>query len=165
LRYRFEMTNSADAEGGRRKGGVKAVREGVWRVDVELPREAGEPRRRVSKTVKGSEQDAEAALAALRHDVEQGGPSARRAKRSGGPRGRRRQRGSGGVTKLGHDRWLIGLEGETDPVSGDRRRHTKVVWGSRDEAEAELALLRTQLTAGKLPSGTRARDVAAACES
>ena len=159
------MTNSADAEGGRRRGGVKAVREGVWRVDVELPRQAGEPRRRVSKTVKGSEQDAEAALAALQHDVETGGPSARRAKRSGGPRGRRRQRGSGGLTKLGHDRWLIGLEGETDPVSGDRRRHTKVVWGSRDEAEAELALLRIQLTAGKLPSGTRARDVAAACES
>ena len=50
-------------------------------------------------------------------------------------------------------------------MSGDRRRHTKVVWGSRNEAEAELALLRIQLTAGKLPSGTRARDVAAACES
>ena len=139
------------------------VRDGVWRVDVELPRKTGEPRRRLSRTVEGSAEAAEAALAGLRHDVDSGGPRVRRARRTGGQTGRRRKRGSGGVTKLGHDRWLVGLEGEADPVSGDRRRHTKVIWGSREEAEAELALLRVQLAAGKLVSATRERNVHAAC--
>ena len=38
----------------RRTGGVKFLREDVWRVDLELPRQADEPRRRVSRTVEGT---------------------------------------------------------------------------------------------------------------
>jgi hypothetical protein len=121
------MSDSADAEDRRRRGGVREIRQGVWRVDVEAPRKRGEPRRRISRTVAGSEDDARVALAALHADVDNGGSSVRRANRSGGQRGRRRKRGSGGVTNLGPDRWLVGLEGDADPVSGDRRRHTKVV--------------------------------------
>ena len=158
------MADADEDADRRRRGGVRAVRAGVWRVDVELPRKAGEPRRRVSRTVEGTEAEAESALAALQAEVASDGPSARRARRGGGQRGRRRKRGSGGVTKLGHDKWLVGLEGDSDPVTGDRRRHTKVVWGSREEAEAELALMRVRLASGKLTSATRARDISAACE-
>src|SRR4051794_7471399 len=104
------MAETAEqADVGRRVGGVRLVREGVWRVDVELPRKAGEPRRRLSRTVEGTAEVAEAALAALHRDVDGGGPRVRRATRTGGQTGRRRKRGSGGVTKLAHDRWLVGL--------------------------------------------------------
>ena len=54
---------------GRRWGGKKLVRPGVWRVDAELPTSPGAPRRRISRTVQGSEADAEAALAQLMADV------------------------------------------------------------------------------------------------
>ena len=125
------MSTSTGADAG----GVKPTRTGVWRVDVEVPRGTGEPRRRVSRTVVGSEADAEPALDSAARGLK-GGPRTRRAgARAAGVAGdEARVRG---VTRLGHDRWLVGLEGDADPVSGDRRRHTKVVWGSREEAEAE----------------------------
>jgi integrase len=52
---------------GRRRGGVRKVRDGVWRVDVETKRDpVTQRRRRVSKTVYGTREDAEIALAKLR---------------------------------------------------------------------------------------------------
>lgn len=48
----------------RRKGGVRRVRDGVWRVDVEIDRDlVTQHRRRVSKTVYGTRDDAEIELA------------------------------------------------------------------------------------------------------
>ena len=151
------------SQGRRRKGWHQADSHGVWRVDVELPRGTGEPRRRVSRTVEApppTPKQRSTNCSARSNRWPTYSPSqARRWPEWPTPQAR-----SGGVTKLGHDRWLVGLEGEADPVSGDRRRHTKVVWGSREEAEAELALLRVRLAAGKLVSGTRDRNVSAACE-
>lgn len=49
-------------------GGIFAVRDGVWRVDVEVaPTPSGE-RRRVSRTVDGTRSDAEMVLAELLAD-------------------------------------------------------------------------------------------------
>ena len=47
-------------------GGIFPVRDGVWRVDVEAPREPGAPRRRLSRRVRGSRTEAEAWLAEMR---------------------------------------------------------------------------------------------------
>lgn len=58
----------------------------------------------------------------------------------------------------------MGVEAEPDPVSGARRRHTKVVRGSRDEAEVALARLKVSVDGGEAPTATRARTVRAACE-
>lgn len=53
-------------------GGIFAVRDGVWRVDVEIGRDtATGRRRRVSRQVVGSRRDAEAALARLKVAAEQ----------------------------------------------------------------------------------------------
>lgn len=49
-------------------GGVFAVRDGVWRVDVEVARTPSGDRRRVSRTVYGSRSEAELMLAALLAD-------------------------------------------------------------------------------------------------
>jgi hypothetical protein len=51
----------SDGASARRKGGLKPVREGVGRIDVELPRVPGERRRRVSRTIVGSREEAAAA--------------------------------------------------------------------------------------------------------
>ena len=45
--------------GGRRRGGLRALRGGVWRTDAELPPVDG-ARRRGLKTVRGIKDDAEA---------------------------------------------------------------------------------------------------------
>ncbi len=165
LRYRVRMGDGVErAPQSRRLGGLKAVRPGVWRVEVELPRQPGVRRRRVSRTIEGSALDGEAALAALRHELETGGPASKRAARPSGRQGRRRQKGSGGITSRGHDRWLVSLEGPADPVSGERQRITKVVHGDRAVAEDELALMRVRLKAGELTTGTRVRDLRSACD-
>ena len=148
----------------RRAGGLKAVREGVWRVDVELPRVEGGARRRLSHTVSGSREDAERALEELVLQVRTEGAERPRSRRSGGATRAARPRSSGGITSLGPDRWLVGVEGEPDPVSGSRRRHTKVVQGSREEAEVALARLKVSVDGGEAPTATRARTVRAACE-
>lgn len=159
-----------DSLRGRGNGGLKLTRGGVWRVDVELPRKAGEPRRRVSRTVKGSEADAEAALEQLKRDVAAGKLGAHEPKRRGQPQSgrthtaRRRQGGSGGISELAHDHWLVGVEAPPDPVSGARRRYTKVVRGTREQAEAMLARLRLDVGQGKVPIATNARDIRAACK-
>jgi integrase len=150
-------------------GGLKVAREGVWRVDVELPRKPGEPRRRVSRTVEGTEADAEAALEELRRDVAKGAlrpsqPKRRGRAKTGRPHAaRRRQSGSGGVSELAHDHWLVGLEGPPDAVTGARRRYTRVVRGPRDEAEEVLARLRLDISEGRVSLATNARDVRGAC--
>ena len=128
---------------GRRRGGVKPVREGVWRVDVELPRVEGEPRRRVSKTIAGSLADAEQSLADLGREVAQSAPRRRTAKSGGGRSAR--PRNSGGISELARDRWLVGVEGPADPVTGKRRRYTRVVRGSRELAEIALARLKLEI--------------------
>ncbi len=61
---------AARSRGGRRprgSGGVAEVRDGVWRVDVEIPRDpVTGRRRRISRQVRGTRADAEVALAKLR---------------------------------------------------------------------------------------------------
>jgi integrase len=165
-RYRWRQVMKPDAEisgtSGRPLGGLKAVRPGVWRIDAELPRTDGEARRRVSRTVDGNEDEARAALAELLRSVAEGSMSARR---SGGGSGSAaaRQRGSGSISALGTDRWLVGVEGPPDPVTGDRRRYTKVVRGERSAAEVALAHLRLTIERGETIVATNARTVEAAC--
>ena len=152
---------SEAAESRRRRGGIKAVRPGVWRVDAELPRVAGAPRRRISRTVAGSEADAGAALDQLLAEVAGG---ARPALRSRGKGGAARARQSGSVSPLGRGRWLIGIETGRDPVTGARRRQTQVVRGSRDDAEVALARLKLIDNDAVLQTATSARTVRAACD-
>jgi integrase len=58
---------SGDRRRGRGSGGISKVSDQVWRVDVELPRDAVTGRRRrVSRTVRGPREDAEQALARLK---------------------------------------------------------------------------------------------------
>jgi integrase len=147
----------------RRTGGLKPLREGVWRVDLELPRAPDEPRRRVSRTVEGSKEDAEAALEQLRRDVQNAGKQDPAPKRSR-KREQSRRRGSGGITQVAHDKWLVGIEGERDPVTGARQRHTRTVQGTRKDAEAVLARLRLDFGSGEVQIATGARTVRAACD-
>jgi integrase len=144
---------------GRRHGGLKEIRAGVWRVDAELPKVDG-ARRRVSQTVRGSRDDAEAALSLLLSRVETGKPPVARTKAGRARRSRR----SGAITLLAPDRWLIGVEGEPDPITGQRRRHTRVVHGSREDAEVALARLKLLKADQLLDRGTGVRTVEAACE-
>jgi integrase len=143
----------------RRKGGLKLVRTGVWRVDVEVPTANGK-RRRVSRTVNGTRAEAEVVLDELRSALAASvAPVA-----STGPRRAGRTKRSGAVTKLGPDRWLIGVEGSRDPVTGARRRHTQVVRGSKTDAEVALARLKLRANDAVLEPGTGARSVRAACQ-
>ena len=147
--------------GRRRRGGIKAIRPGFWRVDVELPRTPGAPRRRISRTVAGSEADADRALVKLLADVAGGARSAVRSRRKSGAA---RARQSGSVTELGPGRWLIGIETGRDPVTGARRRQTQVVRGSREDAEVALARLKLIDNDAVLQTATNARTVRAACD-
>lgn len=147
----------------RRSGGLKLLREGVWRVDVELPRKSNEPRRRVSRTVEGTKEDAEAVLDQLRRHVAKAGKEEVAPRR---PRKREqsRRRGSGGITQVSHDKWLVGIEGARDPLTGARQRHTRTVRGTRKDAEAVLARLRLDFGSGEIQVATGARTVRGACE-
>jgi integrase len=61
--------------------------------------------------------------------------------------------------------WRIDIEGKRDPVTGKRRRISRHVQGTREEAELALAKLRVADHEKRLPSGgTNARSVAAAFE-
>ena len=63
----------------RRDGGVRLVHEGLWRVDVEVNRDpVTGRRRRVSRQVRGSRQDAELALSRLRILESRASPTDRR---------------------------------------------------------------------------------------
>ena len=74
---------SASTPRARGSGGVFPIRPGVWRVDIELPRDkVTGKRRRVSRRVEGSRRDAEIALSRLRvaqseRRLPSGGTSAR----------------------------------------------------------------------------------------
>ena len=141
---------------------MKVVRDGVWRVDFEAPRVPGEPRRRISKTVFGSRDDAERVLAKLVDEVGVVGTT-RRPPAKGSGRGARPRR-SGAISSLSTDRWLVGVEGHVDPVTGVRQRYTQTVRGSREQAEVALARLKLTLDAGDLPTATNARTVRSACD-
>lgn len=127
----------SELTGVRRRGGLREIRAGVWRIDTELPRSNG-ARRRVSQTISGTKDDAEAALIDLMARVAESKAPVARTK-SGQ---KRRAKRSGAITRLAPDRWLIGVEGEPDPVTGQRRRHTRVVHGDREQAAVALARLQ-----------------------
>ena len=164
MRYRPSIAvEPYESPGTRRNGGLKSVRDGVWRVDVELPRARGERRRRVSRTVYGSQAEAEEALEALTRQINDLAQTREPAQRAGRP-SRRRSKRSGAITQLGVDRWLIGVEGPPDPVTGQRRRFTRTVRGSREQAEVELASLKLAVDGGDVPTATRAKTVRMACD-
>lgn len=62
------------------------------------------------------------------------------------------RRSIGSVSRLGPDRYRVQVEIGRDPVSGERRRLSRNVRGTRAEAERELA--RLTLEAGAAPSST-----------
>ena len=158
------MVSTTDvAIAGRQKGGLRAVRPGVWLIDVELPRVGNERRRRVSRTLACSEAEARAALVALTASVD-GAPSPSKTARLARSVTSSRKRGSGSIYELAPDRWLVGVEGPPDPVSGLRRRHTQTVNGERAVAEVALARLKLRVDSGEAVRGTSARSVAAACD-
>lgn len=75
---------------------------------------------------------------------------------------RRRKRGSGGIFARGENLWRIDLEVGRDPVSGRRRRVSKTIRGTREDAELELARLRIARHEKRLPqTATNARSVRA----
>jgi len=59
----------------------------------------------------------------------------------------------GHIRDLGVDRWRLYVNGGTDPITGKRRQLTKVVKGSRREAERALTKLLTQVDGGAVPAG------------
>lgn len=79
---------------------------------------------------------------------------------SSAPRSRRR--GSGGVFAVRDGVWRVDVEIGRDPVTGRRRRVSRTVHGSREEAEVVLARLKVADHEKRLPTGgTNARSVAA----
>lgn len=83
------------------------------------------------------------------------------AKAGANARGMRR-RGSGGVFPVREDVWRVDIEVARDPVSGKRRRVSRYVRGSREDAEVALAKLKVADHEKRLPpKGTSARSVAA----
>src|SRR6185437_3804796 len=75
----------------------------------------------------------------------------------------RRRRGSGGIFQLSDNRWKIDIELPRDAVTGHRRRASRTVNGTREDAELALARLKVAQHQKRLPSGgTNARSVAAA---
>src|SRR5712691_6400663 len=90
-------------------------------------------------------------------------PPKRKKKRAG--QARKRTRGSGGVVAIREGVWRVDVEIKRDPVTGHRRRVSRRVYGTREEAEVALARLRvadheTRLAIG----GTSARSVDAVFE-
>jgi integrase len=78
-------------------------------------------------------------------------------------RRRPRRRGSGGVFPLREGAWRVDVEIARDAVSGRRRRVSRTVVGTREEAEIALARLKVADHEKRLPSGgTNARSVRAA---
>lgn len=77
----------------------------------------------------------------------------------------RRQRGSGGVFQLGDGVWKVDIELPRDAVTGRRRRPSRTIRGTREEAELALSRLKTAGDQKRLPTGgTNARSVAAAMD-
>jgi integrase len=75
---------------------------------------------------------------------------------------RARRRGSGGVFAVRDGVWRVDVEIARDPVTGRRRRVSRTIQGTREDAELALARLRVADHEKRLPTGgTNARSVAA----
>ncbi|MDQ3641807.1 MAG: tyrosine-type recombinase/integrase [Actinomycetota bacterium] len=76
---------------------------------------------------------------------------------------RSRRRGSGGVFAVRDGVWRVDVEITRDPVTGRRRRVSRTIHGTREDAEVALARLRVADHEKRLPTGgTNARSVGAA---
>jgi hypothetical protein len=76
-----------------------------------------------------------------------------------------RPKGTGGVVALGDGVWRVDVEINRDPVTGRRRRVSRRVRGTREDAEVALAKLRVADHQRRLPRpGTAARTVRAALD-
>ena len=146
----------------RRVGGIKVVCAGVWRVDCEVTQPKNGPRRRVSRTVRGTYEDAEIELGLLQSEVASG--IRKRVRNSDPVGGIARTKNSGSISELGPGRFLVGVEGSVDLVTGERRRHTRVARGNRSEAEVTLAHLKLAVVRGDVELGTNSRTIRGACE-
>jgi integrase len=78
----------------------------------------------------------------------------------------RRPKGSGGVFPVREGVWRVDIERARDPVTGRRRRTSRTIEGTRQDAELALARLKVAGHERRLPaSGTSARSVRAALEA
>jgi integrase len=76
---------------------------------------------------------------------------------------RPRRRGSGGVFFVREGVWRVDVEIARDPVTGRRRRVSRYVHGTREDADVALARLKVADHEKRLPTGvTNARSVRAA---
>jgi hypothetical protein len=74
-----------------------------------------------------------------------------------------RRRGSGGIFPIREGVWRVDVEVARDPITGRRRRASRTVVGTRDDAEVALARLKVADHERRLPAGgTKARSVRAA---
>lgn len=93
-----------------------------------------------------------------------GAKSAKRTKKRAG-QARKRVRGTGGIVAIRDGVWRVDVEVKRDPVTGQRRRVSRTVYGTRDEAEVTLAKLRVAGHENRLAiGGTRARSIDAVFE-
>ncbi len=91
-----------------------------------------------------------------------GGAKRARSAPTNGSSQRLRRRGSGGVFAVRHGVWRVDVEIGRDPVTGQRRRVSRTIHGTRDEAEIALARLKVADHEKRLATGgTNARSVAA----
>ena len=82
------------------------------------------------------------------------------------PSDRRRQRGSGGVKSVRDGVFLVDIEISRDPITGQRRRISRQIQGTREDAEVALAKLKVADSDGRMPRpGTKARTVRAALDA
>ena len=174
-------------------GGVIEVRAGVWRIDVEAPRDpATGRRRRRSRLIHGTRDDAERALEeygpalssgtleSARVDESRAGvvermpdvaahdangarrdsePRSEKAPRRSPKSGRsarksdrlRRPQGTGGVLPIREGVWRLSAETPRNPETGQRRRSTRVVYGTREDAELALANLKVAAARQRQP--------------
>ncbi|MGI8791624.1 MAG: site-specific integrase [Acidimicrobiales bacterium] len=74
-------------------------------------------------------------------------------------------RDTGGIVAIRDGVWRVDVEVKRDPVTGQRRRVSRTVYGTREEAEVTLAKLRVAGHENRLAiGGTRARNVDAVFE-
>ncbi len=74
---------------------------------------------------------------------------------------RARRRGSGGVFAVRDGVWRVDVEVSRDAVTGRRRRVSRTIHGTREDAEIALARLKVADHEKRLPAGTNARSVGA----